>query len=90
MDEKDRNNLHSDLSLLITDERILKNKFYFFEHVNLGKTGTAFTSDISTFPVVNHVSFIVFLDCFANARNNELWHFRQFANKPDSTNNFIK
>lgn len=39
MDEKDLNNLHSDISLLIIDERILKNKFYFFEHVNIGKKG---------------------------------------------------
>ena len=39
MDEKGLNNLHSDLSLLIDDEHILKNKFYFFEHINVGKKG---------------------------------------------------
>jgi hypothetical protein len=39
MDEKDRSNLHSDLSLLIENEHILKNKFYFFEHINSGNKG---------------------------------------------------
>jgi radical SAM superfamily enzyme YgiQ (UPF0313 family) len=39
MDEKDRNNLYSTLSLLIADEDILKNKFYFFEHISFGKKG---------------------------------------------------
>ncbi|MBP1618947.1 MAG: radical domain protein [Bacteroidetes bacterium] len=39
MDEKDRNNLHSDLSMLVANEHVQNNKFYFFEHVNLGKKG---------------------------------------------------
>ena len=60
MDEKDRSNLHSNLSLLIADERILKNKFYFFEHLNIGKKGLwIHLNEILQFYSNNKFSYIV-------------------------------
>jgi radical SAM superfamily enzyme YgiQ (UPF0313 family) len=60
MDEKDLNNLHSDLSLLIVDELIQKNKFYFFEHVNLGKKGLwVYLSEILKFYGNNEFTYNV-------------------------------
>lgn len=37
-----------------------------------------------------HITETYYSDINKTYYEDELWHFRQFANKPDSTNNFIK